>query len=73
MSWKLDLLDRVAVYGLSKKRIFMNAFFNSQFNYCRLVCMCHNRTTNRKINKLPEICLHIIYNEKQSSFKELLE
>ena len=35
--------------------------------------MCHNRTTNRKINRLHERCLRIIYNDKQSSFKMLLE
>ena len=34
--------------------------------------MCHNRTTNRKINRLHERCLRI-YNDKQSSFKMLLE
>ena len=35
--------------------------------------MCHNRTTNRKINRLHERCLRIIYDDKQSSFKMLLE
>ena len=35
--------------------------------------MCHNRTNNRKINRLHERCLRIIYNDKQSSFIELLE
>ena len=35
--------------------------------------MCHNRTNNRKINRLNERCLRIIYNDKQSSFIELLE
>ena len=35
--------------------------------------MCHNRTTNRKINWLHERCLRIIYNDKQSFFKMLLE
>ena len=35
--------------------------------------MCNNRTTNRKINRLHERCLRIIYNDKQSSFKILLE
>ena len=35
--------------------------------------MCHNRTTNRKIDRLHERCLRIIYNDKQSSFKMLLE
>ena len=51
----------------------MNAFLNWQFNYCPLIWMCHNRTTNRKINRLHERCLRIIYNDKQSSFKMLLE
>ena len=35
--------------------------------------MYQNRTTNRKINRLRERCLRIIYNDKQSSFKILLE
>ena len=44
-----------------------------QFNYCPLIWMCHNRTNDRKINRLHERCLRIIYNDKQSSFIELLE
>ena len=36
-------------------------------------CFFHNRTTIRKINRLHERCLHIICNDKQSSFKMLLE
>ena len=35
--------------------------------------MCHNRTANSKINRFHERCLRIIYNDKQSSFKMLLE
>ena len=35
--------------------------------------MCHSRTNERKIDSLHERCLGIIYNDKQSSFKELLE
>ena len=35
--------------------------------------MYQDRTTNRKINRLRERCLRIIYNNKQSSFKILLE
>ena len=35
--------------------------------------MCHNRMTNRKINRLHGRCLRIIYNDKQSSFKMVLE
>ena len=35
--------------------------------------MCHNRTNNNKINRLHERCLRLIYNDKKSSFKDLLE
>ena len=58
---------------LSKRCIVMNAFFNWQFNYCLLVCMCHNRMTNGKVNRLHERYLCIIYNDKQLSFEILLE
>ena len=50
----------------------MNAFFKSQFSYCPRVWMCHSRASNSK-NRLHERCLRIIYFDKQSSFKELLE
>ena len=67
-------LARIAPYiELSKQRMFMNVFFNSQFNYCPLIWMCHNRTRNRKINRLHERCLRIIYNDKQLSFRMLLK
>ena len=49
----------------------MSVFFNSQFNYCPLVWMCHNLATNRKLNKLHQKCLHIICN--YVSLKELLK
>ena len=35
--------------------------------------MCQNLTTNREINSLHERCLRMIHNDKQSSFKILLE
>ena len=57
----------------AKRCLLVNAFFYSQFNYCQLVWMCHNRTNNNKINRLHERCLRLIYNDKKSSFKDLLE
>ena len=59
--------------GLSKKRTLMNAFFNSQFNYCPLIWMCHIRENNNEIKGFHERCLKIIYKDKQSSFNALLE
>ena len=71
---KISALARVTRYmGIAKKRILMNAFFISQFSYCPPVWMCHSRTNNSKINRLHERCLRIVYNDKQSSFNELLE
>ena len=51
----------------------MSAFFNSQFSYFSLIWMCHSRINNKRINRLHERCLFVIYNNKQSSFSELVE
>ena len=45
----------------------------AQFNYCPLIWMCHNTTYNNKINISHESCLRLIYNDKRSSSKDLLE
>ena len=48
-SRKLYALGRVTPYmNLSKRKILMNAFFNSQFSYCPLTWMCHSRIINKK-------------------------
>ena len=44
----------------------MDAFFSSQFNYCPLTWMFHNRSLNHKINRLHERCLHVFYNDGHS-------
>ena len=67
-SRKVSALARVTPFmGLSKRKLLMNAFFTSQFSYCPLIWMCRSRS-----NMLHEICQRIIYNDKQSSFTELL-
>ena len=72
-SQKINALARLAPYmGTTKKRIIMNTFFKSQFNYCPLVWMCCNRSLNTKINRLHERCLRIVHNDKKSTFNELL-
>ena len=71
---KLNALARITPYmELTKRRILMNAFFDSQFNYCPLIWMFHSRNLNNKINRLHERCLRVIYNDKTSSFEQLLE
>ena len=56
----------------SKKRILMNSFFWSQFSYYQLVWIFHSRTLNNKINRLYEKCLRIVYNNKNSTYENLL-
>ena len=63
----------IYIYNLSKRRIIMNSFFNSQSSYCPLVWMFHSRSINSIINRLHERVLSIVYNDFKSSFKNLLE
>ena len=73
-SKNINALVRVSqCMNLSKRKILTNAFFDLQFKYCPLIWMCHSRTNNRKIDRLHERCLRIIYNDKQSLLNELLE
>ena len=73
-SRKINALSRIIPFmNISKSRILMNSFFNSQFNYCPLVWMFHSRSINNKINCLHERIWRIVYNNFKSSFKTLLE
>ena len=47
---------------VTKRRILMNAIW-----------MFHSRNLNNEINRLHERCLRVIYNDKTSSFEQLLE
>ena len=70
---KLNALARLTYMELGKRHMLMNAFFNSQFNYCSVIWMCHCRALSNKINRLHERCLRIICNDKTYTFKEFLE
>ena len=63
----------VPYLDFDKKRLLLNSFFISQFNYCRLTWMCHNCTNNSKINRLYDRYLRLIYFDRKYSFEELLE
>ena len=71
---KLHALARVSKYlDENKLRIVMKSFIQSQFNYCPLVWMFHNRTLNNKVNTLHERALRIVYKNENLTFQELLE
>ena len=72
-SQKLNAHSRLcALISFDKRKMLMNAFFNSQFSYSPLVWMFHNRQINTKINNLHYRALRIIYLDETSSFEELL-
>ena len=71
---KLHALARVSKYLSSDKlKLLMKSFITSQFNYCPLAWMLHNRTLNNKINKLHERALRLVYKNDNCTFQELLE
>ena len=73
-SQKLNALARFVPYmEVAKKRVLMKAFISSQFNYCPLVWMLHSRSLNRRINRIHERSLRMVYNDYESSFELLLE
>ena len=57
---------------VEKLRVVMNAFVVSQFSYCPLIWMCHDRSVNKKINKIHERATRIAYKDSCSNLEELL-
>ena len=71
---KLHALARISRYmNRNQKRNIMNAFIFSQFGYCNLIWMFHNRSLNNKINRIHERALRIVYSDYSSTFSELIE
>ena len=55
-----------------KLRLIINAFVKSQFSYCSLIWMFHNRTLNNKINRLHERALRLVHKNYNGTFQDLL-
>ena len=73
-SQKLHALARISnLMSMEKRKILMNAFINSQFGYCPLIWMCHSCKLNNRINYIHERALRIVFQDKKSSFEELLK
>ena len=72
---KLHALARISKFlSKDKLRILMTTFITSQLNYCPLPSMFHNRTlNNKKINRLHERSLRLVYENETLSFQELLD
>ena len=73
-SQKLNALSRLcAIIPFQKRKMLMQAFFISQFSYCPLVWMFHNRNINTRINNLHFRALRMVYRDETSTFEELLK
>ena len=67
---KLSVLAKLSsCMTLTQRGLLMKSYIESQFGYCLLVWMFHDRLWNRSINHL----LQIVYSDSISSFHELLQ
>ena len=55
-----------------KTRLIFKAFIIPQFNCCPLVWMFHTKQLNNRINSLHEKALRVTYQDRNSTFTELL-
>ena len=70
---KVTALARIVnIIPLKRKRVLMKAFIESQFSYRLLIWMFCSRKMNRKMNRIEERALRLVYDDYLSSFDELL-
>ena len=73
MGKKFHAIARIIKYmSTNQAQLLMRSFIMSH-SYYPLIWMCHSRRINNQINKLHERALRLVYNDKSSSFWELLE
>ena len=71
---KLHVLARVIkCMSTNQAQVLMRRFIISQFSHCPLIWICHSRKFNNQISKLHERALRLVFNDKSSSFRGLLE
>ena len=71
---KLHALSRISNYiSQDKLRAMMKAFIESEFNYCPLIWMFHDRSLNNRINQVHERALRLVYKDKNLTFNGLLQ
>ena len=70
--FKIALTRSAKFMSTEKRRLIFQAFIISQFNYCSLVWVFHTKQLNNRINSLHEKALRVTYQDRNSSFSELL-
>ena len=73
-SKKLHALARISKFmDTDRIVLMMNTFVMSQFSFCPLIWMFHDRRINNKVNKIHERALRIAYKDSHSCFESLLK
>jgi hypothetical protein len=71
---KVSALARIAgILPFQKRHILLKTFIESQLSYCPLIWMFCSCTMNKKINRIHERALRIVYRDYESSFDDLLK
>ena len=63
----------VSILPFQKRHLIMKTFIESQFSYCPLVWMFCSRAMNKKINRIHERTLRLVYQDYTTSFEGLLK
>ena len=72
-SQKISAVARISsLMRFEQRKRIVNLFITSHFSYYPLVWMFHSRRLNNRIDHIHERALKIIYQDYNSSFKELL-
>jgi len=71
---KLSALIRHSnILNFEKRRTLLKSFIESQFTYCPLVWMFHDRGIENKISRVHERALRCVYKDDVSTFEDLLK
>ena len=71
---QLNVLKRLRSFiGFEQKKVLVQSFVYSNFNYCPLVWYFSSMKSLQKIEKLQERALRFLYNDRKSSYKDLLQ
>ena len=70
---KLNAIARMSPFlKIQQSLKILNAFFCSLFKYCPFVWMFHGRYLGKRIDRMQERCLRIVFSDQTSSFQKLL-
>ena len=71
---QLNILKRLRSFiGFEQKKVLVQSFVYSNFNYCPLVWYFSSMKSLQKIEKLQERALRFLYNDSKSSYNDLLQ